>query len=140
MADKTEVREKAFSAVLSDEEKAKIQKQVERELDEENRKAIATAYKEKLKTEARKRALAKDSDPGADAEGLVPIFIDIPRVSDCIRLDGRPYYPGKTYHVTPAVKATLEEIMFRGQEHEDEISDRKNSNQYRRKMNSVLRV
>jgi hypothetical protein len=110
---------------LSQEEKEKIQAQVKKELDAENLKKIKDDYKAQLISEAKtaaRKALLKDAKEGEDENGLVPVFIDLPLVSECIRLDGVAYYPGRTYNVTVAVREIMLEIMGRGQSHENEIS------------------
>lgn len=119
------------SAFLTEEEKEKIQKQVLKELDEENKKRVAKDYKDSLMAAAKKKALFKDAKSGENEHGLVPIFIDLPKVSECIRLDGTAYYPGRTYNVLPDVRSTILEIMHRGQAHEDEVTGRKDSNSIR---------
>lgn len=133
MADKDDkkLEEKVFSTFLSDEEKLKIQKEVEFELDAENKKKVAKEYKDGLISAAKKKALMRDAKHGEDGDGLVSVFIDLPSVTECIRLDGIAYYPGRSYNVTPEVRAVLEECMHRGQVHEDEVSGRKDSNAYR---------
>lgn len=122
---KEEMDEKAkdiHSAFLSDEEKDKIQKQVLKELDDENKKRVAADYKASLISAAKKKALHRDASEGTDGNGLVPIFIDLPTSSECIRIDGVAYYPDRTYNVTPAARELMLEIMGRGRSHEDEIS------------------
>lgn len=129
---------KTSSSFLSDDEKEKIQLQVQKELEVENKKKLTDDYKASLKAEARKKELFKNAKTGESKEGLVPIFIDLPKVSECIRLDGVAFYPGHTYNVTPEVRETLAEIMGRGQNHEDEILGRKDSNFLRRKSNAYV--
>ena len=126
------------AAFLSEDEKEKIRRQVQKELDDENKKKLADDYKATLKSEAKKKALFKNAKTGQAEEGLVPIFIDLPKVSECIRLDGVAFYPGHTYNVTPAVRETIAEIMGRGQIHEDEILGRKDSNFLRRRSNTIV--
>ncbi len=134
------VEKKAHSAFLSDAEKNKLEREALAELDAENKKQISKDFKESIKSAAKKKALFKDAATGADEEGLVPVFIDLPSVSECIRLDGTCFYPGRTYNVLPTVRDVLEEIMFRGQTHEDEVSGRKDSNFGRAKRNDRART
>ncbi len=134
------LEEKVHSAFLTDEEKKKIEIQALKEIDEENKKQVAADYKASIKAAAKKKALLKDAKEGEDGDGLIPVFIDLPSVSECIRLDGVAFYPGRTYNVLPEVRAVLEEIMFKGQAHEDEVSGRKDSNFGRRKRNDRARV
>ncbi len=145
MSDKEEdkvgkVEEKVYSAFLSDDEKAKLKEQALKELDAENKKRISEEYKASIKSDAKKKALFKNAKEGENAEGLVPVFIDLPAVSECIRLDGTCFYPGRSYNVLPEVRAVLEEIMFKGQTHEDEVSGRKDSNFGRAKRNDRATV
>ncbi len=122
-----------FSSVLTEEEKDKIKKQALKELDDENKKLLADEYKNTIKKEAKRKALMKDAKPGETADGLVPIFIDLPKVAECIRLDGVAYYPGRTYNVLPSVREVILDIMHKGKEHEDEVSGRKDTSQFRKK-------
>ena len=110
---------------LTDEEKQKIEQQVEKELEAEAKKKLQADYKAGLVAAAKKKSILKDAKQGEDIDGLVPIFIDLPPVSECIRLDGVAFYPGRTYNVLPAVRDTINEIMFRGKDHEDEVSGKK---------------
>jgi len=117
-----ELENKVHGAFLSDEEKLKIQKEVEEQLDKENKKKVADDYRQSLIAEAKRKALLSDAKSGSSTEGLVPVFVDLPAVSECIRLDGMAYYPGRTYNVTPEVASVINEIMHRGREHEDSLN------------------
>lgn len=132
-------KEDILSSVLSEDEKIKIKAQALKELDEENKKKLAQEYKDSIKAEAKKKALLKDAKPGETADGLVPIFIDLPKVAECIRLDGVAFYPGRTYNVTPQQREVILECMHRGQTHEDIVSGRKDPNQYRNKNPMAVR-
>lgn len=132
------LEDKIHSTFLSDEEKEKIKQQVEKELDAENKKKVTDDYRASLKAEAKKKSLFKNAKPGETADGLVPIFIDLPKVTECIRLDGVAYYPGRTYNVTPGVRDVICEMMSKGQAHEDEVSGRKDSNFLRKKANTIV--
>lgn len=135
-SDKIEDKTKTILAnVLSDEEKEKIKQRVDKELAAENTKRLSDEYAATLKAEAKKKALFKNAKPGETADGLVPVFIDLPKVSECIRLDGMAYYPGHTYNVTPQVREVLCEVMHKGQLHEDEVTGRIDSNRGRKKSN-----
>lgn len=139
-AEKIEDKTKTILAnSLSDEEKEKIKQQVEKELDVENKKRLSDDYKATLKAEAKKKALFKNAKPGETADGLVSVFVDLPSVSECIRLDGVAYYPGHTYNVTPSVREVLCEVMARGEAHEDEVKGRTDSNRARKKSNLIAR-
>lgn len=138
--DSKKIEEKVHSAFLTDEEKEKIKAQALREIDEENKKQVAADYKASIKAEAKKKLLFKDAEMGTASDGLVPVFIDLPAVSECIRLDGVCFYPGRTYNVLPKVRDVLEEVMFKGQVHEDEVSGRKDSNFGRKKRNDRATV
>lgn len=129
--DLKEKEKKIFSSVLTDEEKDKLKNQALKELDEENKKKISQEYKDTVKAEAKRKALFKDAKSGENENGLVPIFVDLPKVAECIRLDGVAYYPGRTYNVLPQVREVILDIMHRGKMHEDEVSGRKDSNQFR---------
>lgn len=122
------LEEKVHSAFLSDEEKEKIRQEVVEELDAENKKRVADDYKKTLISAAKRKALLKDAVEGDTGNGLVPVFIDLPKVSECIRIDGTSYHPGRTYNVLPATRELILEIMHRGNQHEDEVTGRKDSN------------
>lgn len=134
-----ELEQKVHDAFLTDEEKAEIEKEVREELDAENKKRVASDYKKSLISAAKKKALMKDAKEGETEDGLVPIFIDLPSVSECIRIDGVAYYPGRTYHVRAEVRELMLEIMHRGDMHEDEISGRRDSNLGRAKRQSKVK-
>jgi hypothetical protein len=134
-----EIEKKVHSTFLSDAEKEKIREQVEKELDAENKKKVAADYKASLISAAKKKALFADAKQGESEDGLVPIFIDLPAVSECVRLDGVAFYPGRTYNVTPQVRDVINEIMHRGREHEDSISGKTaKENAYRKKNGSKV--
>lgn len=120
-------------AILSDETKEKIRQKVEKNLAAEAQKKLEAEYEAALVSEAKRKQLLKDAKPGETADGLVPIFIDLPKVSECIRLDGVAFYPERTYNVLPAVRETILEIMGRGEAHEDEVNGRKDSNAARKR-------
>jgi hypothetical protein len=133
MAKDKNIAETAHDAFLSDEEKAKIKIQVEEELDAENKKKVAADYKAQLKAEAKKAAAIKNAKPGESAEGLVPLFIDLAPGAQALRIEGVCYHPGITYHVTPAQRDSMLDMMHKGHNHESEVRGTKNSNQYRPK-------
>jgi hypothetical protein len=138
MDKKDELEQKAkdiHTSFLSDEQKEKIKLEVEKELDAENRKKIAADYKASLISAAKKKALFADAKAGENADGLVPIYIELPAVSECVRLDGVAYYPGKTYHVKPEVRAVILEVMHRGREHEDTLNGKTAKENMFRKQN-----
>lgn len=124
------------STFLSDAEKEKIREQVEKELDAENKKKVAADYKATLISEAKRKAFFRNAKEGEDADGLVPVFIDLPAVSECIRLDGVAFFPGRTYNVTPGVRETILEVMGKGREHEDSINGKTAKENAYRKQNS----
>lgn len=128
------------ATVLSDAEKEDIKARVEKKLAAEKRKKLADDYEASLIAEAKKKALFSNAKPGTNADGLVAVFIDLPSVTECIRLDGRQFYPGRTYHVSTEVAEVLHETMGRGQDHEDEVSGRKDSNRMRKKAPLVARI
>ncbi len=120
--------------LLSDEEKEKIKLQVEKELEVEAKKKATADYKAGLVAAAKKKELHSKAEEGTNEDGLVPVFIDLPPVSDCIRLDGRQYDPGKTYYVTKEVQAVIMECMGRGREHEESLMDKEGKkNAYRKR-------
>ena len=126
-------------SLLSDDEKAKIAAQLEKELEKEAKDKAAAAYKATLKAQAKKEEFLKDAKPGdPDDNGLVPLFLSLPGVSDCVRLDGRNYYPNKMHYVTPAVRDTLLEIIGRGVEHESQINGKTARENMFRKMSKDI--
>lgn len=129
------LEEEVHATFLSDKEKEKIRLEVIKEIEIETKQKVAADYKAKLMSDAKRKALLKDALPGQDADGLVPVFVDLPKVSEAIRLDGISYYHGHTYNVTPQVRDVINEAMFRGRAHEDEINGRTNSNEYRKPTN-----
>lgn len=129
--DKTKV---VNASLLSDDEKAKIADQVEKELAADAKKKLASDYKASLVAAAKKKALFENAKEGENEDGLVPVFVDLPPVAECIRLDGRQYDPGKTYYVTEAVRAVILEVMGRGREHEESLMDKEQKkNAYRKR-------
>lgn len=119
--------------LLSDEDKQKIKLQVEKELEAEAEKKAKADYKAELIATAKKKALFSAAKDGANEDGLVPVYVDLPSVSDCIRLDGVAYFPNKTYYVTPEVRDVILETMFRGRQHEDSLNGKTaKENMYRR--------
>lgn len=134
MSKDEEIEKKAYSAFLTDVEKEKIRETVEKELDAENKKKVAADYKATLVAAAKKKALFANAKEGQSEDGLVPVFVDLPPVSECLRLDGVAFYPGRTYNVTPQVRDVINEIMYKGREHEDSISGKTaKENMYRKK-------
>ncbi len=121
-------------SLLSAEEKEKIAAQVEKELEAEAKKKASADYKAQLISKAKKKELFQNAKEGENEDGLVPVFIDLPPVSECIRLDGRQYDPGKTYYVTKEVQAVILEVMGRGREHEESLMDKEQKkNAYRKR-------
>lgn len=143
MADKKDeekkIEAKVHDTFLTEDEKAEIKAEALKEVDDENKEQVKADYKAKIKAEATRKSLFKNAKKGEKGEGLVPVYIDIPKVSDCIRLDGACFYPGITYNVSPEVAEVLNEVMGKGQNHEDEVSGRKDSNFGRRKSNPLAR-
>ncbi len=118
--DKTKV---INASLLSDAEKEIIAAEVAQQIEDEAKEKATEKYRKELLLAAKKKELMKDAKPGdPDENGLVPVFVDLPRVSECIRLDGVAFYPGRTYNVLPEVKAVILECMARGREHEDSLN------------------
>jgi len=109
--------------LLTDEQKEKIAKKVAARLEKEAQAKAEDDYEKKLVADAKRTQLMRDAKPGdPDAEGLVPVFINIARNGDCIRVDGTAYYPQRVYNVTPNLRDVLLEIMDRGRDHEEQIN------------------
>lgn len=127
--------------VLSEEEKEVIRKKVEKKLEKEARDRASDSFEKELITKAKKKELMKDAKAGdPDENGLVPVFIDLPGVSECIRLDGIAYYPQRMYYVSPEKRDVILECMGRGREHEDSLNGKTaKENLYRRKGNVVVK-
>jgi hypothetical protein len=130
------------ASLLSDAEKENIEKEVQQQLEDEAKAEAEEKYRDKLIKDAKRKALMKDAKPGdPNADGLVAVFIDLPPVSECIRLDGTAYYPGRTYNVKPDVREVILECMARGQEHEDSINGKTaKENLYKKKNKQVIRT
>lgn len=126
----------ASPILLSEDEKDKIRLQVEKELEASAKKKLADEYKASLMAAAKKKELFKNAPEGTTEDGLVPIFIDLPPVSECIRLDGVAYYPGRTYNVRPEVKEVILEVMGRGFQHEDSLNGKTAKENLYRKQNT----
>lgn len=125
-----------MTELLTEEEKIKLKAEAEKELEIELKKKAKEDYKAAVKSVAKKKELMKDAPERADDENLVPVFISLPKVAECIRIDGRAFHHGRTYHVTEEVRATLLEIMGRGEQHEESLMDKEGKqNAYRRKTN-----
>ena len=98
--------------------------------------------RKKITEEARKAVLEQDTQAAFDAflkiekerierelhpeieEPKEKIQIVLPEWADAIRLDGRVLVHGMTVDVTAPVAQTIREIMFRAQEHDDEVNGR----------------
>lgn len=122
------------SSVLSVEEKERIKAEAAKELLAEEKKQLKDDYKQTVKAQLKRKQILKDAPAKGEGEDLVSVYIDLPTVSECIRLDGRSYYPNRTYDVTPEVQSTLLEIMGRGRDHEESLMDKEGKkNAYRRR-------
>lgn len=128
------------ASLLSDAEKENIEKEVQQHLEDEAKSEAEEKYRNDLLKAAKKRALMKDAKAGdPNEDGLVAVFVDLPPVSECIRLDGTSYYPGRTYHVLPVVREVILECMGRGQEHEDSINGKTaKENLYKKKNKQII--
>lgn len=71
-------------------------------------------------------------------EEMREILIDGPEYVNQVRLDGTPYYCGFTYTVTKRVYDSIKDLLWRAWMHDDEIANRKNSNQNRRAKNLTM--
>ena len=125
---------------LSDEQKEKIAAKVEAKLRKEAQAKAEEDYEKQLIAAAKRKELLKDAKPGdANADGLVPVFISDVKAGDCIRVNGVAYYPRRIYQVTPQLRETLQEIMQRGRDHEDQINGKTaRENLYRRQERVVV--
>lgn len=125
---------------LSDEQKDKIAKKVKAKLEKEAQDKAEAEYEQQLIAEARQKEFFNDAEDGTDANGKVPVYIDLPKVADCIRLDGKAFYPQKIYYVTLAQLDVINETMWRGKEHEDSINGKGGAeNRQRRTSNAIVR-
>lgn len=119
---------------LTDAEKKSIEAQAKKEIAATVKKKLRAEYKASFIAEQEKKNLFSSAEQGELKEGLVPVFVDLPSVAECIRLDGVAFHPGRTYNVLPGVRAQILEIMGRGQDHEDSLNGKTAiENQYRRK-------
>lgn len=117
--------------ILTDEEKDKLRAEAAKEVEAENKKRAKDEYKAAAKAVLNKKKLLSDAP---SEEGLEPVYVNLTSVSDCVRLDGKAYYHGRTYHVTPEVKAVLLDAMGQGQKHEESLMDKgEKENAYRRR-------
>jgi len=107
---------------LSEDEKKAIEKVVEKELLAADKHKQRADYKAKVVAEKKRKKLFRDAKPGEAKDGLVPIFVDLPSVSECIRIDGTAFYPGRTYNVRPPVRELILEMMGRGLDHEHSLN------------------
>jgi hypothetical protein len=127
------------SSLLSDEEKQKIQDEVAEEMAQDAKDKAVEVYRAKVKSDAKRKALIRDAKPGdPDEDGLVPVFLSLPSVNECVRLDGVAYYPNKTHYVTPNVRAVLLDAMARGQEHEDTLNGKTSKENINRRKNQNI--
>ncbi|MCK5603834.1 hypothetical protein KAR91_18240 [Candidatus Pacearchaeota archaeon] len=126
--------QKEDALCLSEEEKLKIQAVVDKELAATAKQRLCADYKAGLIAEALKKKLFKDAKPGKTGDGLVPIFVNLPQTSNCVRIDGTAFYSDRTYNVLPGVRALILEMMGRGEDHEDSINGKTAAeNRFRRK-------
>jgi len=105
-------------SLLSADEIAAIQAEARAKVDKEI-KALATKrlMSDAVLAEKVRRGIVKE----ADIVGDIPVTIDVAEFTDRIMLDFRVYLHGHTYMVSPAVAATLHEVMARTQRHQNEL-------------------
>lgn len=109
---------------LTDEEREQIR--------EKAREHVAKKRKDKAEAEYLAQAIREEEISHNPLEQYEDVTIDIaPYVASaqlkasCITLDGRMYFHGVTYSVPYSVARTLEDIMARTWEHENEIHGRR---------------
>ena len=127
------------SAILSQEEKDVIAKEVEAQLAKEAKSDAEEAFRDELLAKAKRKALMSVAKPGEQEDGLFPIYVNVPSCGDGVRLEGKLFENNKTYYVTANEKAVILECMGRGQEHEDSINGKTaKENMYRKKNSQVI--
>lgn len=123
-----------FSA-LSPEDKADLQAEAQRAVEEEALEAQRKAFlAQSMEVERRKRKLVID-DP---EDAIVPVLIDVAGYSDRIVVDGVIYMHGRIYEVPLRKKRVIDEIMGRTMKHEADVGGA-NRDSYRRPANVTLR-
>lgn len=115
--------------LLSDEERAKLDKQAASEVDEqikiETRKAYIAAAKKRILTEKRGKRIK--------GEAVRKIKLNLPPFYPIyIALDGHKYYHGVETEVAESVYAVLMEQQGRAWDHYDEVRGAKDPNAHRR--------
>jgi len=102
--------------LLNPEERARITKEAQAQVLEEDRQAAVEAF-----LEEEKKRIERELHPEI-VEPTETIQIVLPEWADAIRLDGRVLVHGMIVDVTAPVASVIREIMYRAQEHDDETS------------------
>lgn len=138
----TEIQERPSTAkrgdrirsVLSEEEieevRAKARKQIEAEKVKHAKDKLLQQELAKLKSE---------EGVGGVEDDMVRIPISLPVFTDCIKINGKPYYHGVTYDVPRHIARTLQDQMFMCHKHQaKEIRGIKMAEFYRSPRQTVL--
>jgi hypothetical protein len=122
----------AFDVVLTQEEKDALHALATQEVADEQKSLASEEYKAQVKSALKKKMLFSDANPGKRGEEKIAVFVDLPRTAPYVSLDGKRYYPNKTYHVSAGVADVLFDTMSRTFAHEREVKGLGTGNAYRR--------
>ncbi len=112
-----------FEQLLSEEDKTA--------LDEKAREHVLEAAKKVASEEYFKKAVTKERSRHHPEEEMREILIDLPGHSMDIRINGAQYFHGSIYNVPMSLYRSLNDIMARANEHEDDVGN-VNRDRYKR--------
>lgn len=121
---------------LSEADHARIRAKAKAQVAAERKKALEAKALEAALEEIRGKAGLVTGNPEEDR--IVNITIDCGENSDGITVNGVKRFHGRTYEVPLHVARSLQEIMFRSQSHEHDISGKGRSEFYRRPRHVAL--
>lgn len=107
-------------SLFSDAELEKLENEAKAEYEKEAREEAASAFKDKLKDDLRKKAMFV-AGQDADGEEVESILVDLAPHATSITLDGRKFFHGVTYKFTKAQASTVKDIMYQTWRHEREV-------------------
>lgn len=106
-------------AILSNEEKAAIRREVLEELEAKRKEAATTDFRKRETLRLQKEEGFVTGNAVKDE--MVNIHLDLAPHSADIKINGTHYFHGRSYAVARHVADTLNEIQHRGWKHQNEI-------------------
>lgn len=111
---------------LSEEEKEEIELLAASEVADELKLEAVKQYKDAAKQRLKKQALFKQGkdETGDDTE---LVLITLASHTPFLRVDGSIYYPNRVYRLGQKKAATIKDMMYRGDLHQNEIDGKTNA-------------